>query len=95
VCEILIKNSQPFGKKILENRRGGFFLTHTVYDWYIQPKFEQRWGFFTTVVNATSGNQIYISGFSVNISFNNDDNSIARNARRRRKCDENKSISKT
>jgi len=51
--------------------------------------------FFTTVVNETSGNQIYISGFSVNISFNNDDNSIARNARRRRKCDENKSIRKT
>jgi len=26
----LIKNSQPFGKKISENRRGGFFWTHTV-----------------------------------------------------------------
>ena len=26
----LIKNSQPFGKKISENRRGGFFLTRTV-----------------------------------------------------------------
>jgi len=30
VCKILIKNSQPFGKKISENRRGDFFLTHTV-----------------------------------------------------------------
>jgi len=30
VYEKLIKNSQPFGQKISENRRGGIFLTHTV-----------------------------------------------------------------
>jgi len=32
VCKKLIKNSQPFGKKNSENRRGDFFLTHTVYN---------------------------------------------------------------
>jgi len=26
----MITNSQPFGKKMSENRRGGIFLTHTV-----------------------------------------------------------------
>jgi len=30
VCKKLIKNSQRFGKKLSENRRGDF-LTHTVY----------------------------------------------------------------
>ena len=31
VCKKLIKNSQPFGKKIQKTVGGGFFLTHTVY----------------------------------------------------------------
>jgi len=28
VCKKLIKNSQPFGKKLSENRRGDFFDSH-------------------------------------------------------------------
>jgi len=31
VCEKLIKNSQPFGKKF-QKTVGGIFLTHTVLD---------------------------------------------------------------
>jgi len=31
MCKKLIKNSQPFGKKLSENRMGGFFLTHCIY----------------------------------------------------------------
>jgi len=30
VCKKLIKNSQPFRKKISETCEGGIFLTHTV-----------------------------------------------------------------
>jgi len=53
VCKKSIKNSQPFVKKMKNVRtpQGGFFLTHTVYVYFVF--FFVFWGLFSFVASPS------------------------------------------